>query len=136
MDASIGADLPAPIRTHLQGRHGTETEEVLALAREDPSWLEPLVPGLLYLRVEAVWAVRQEMAQTVTDVLARRTRALILDRERTAVAAPRLADLLAAELGWDERERDRQLAEFDRLVEAERRAATAGPRNATGAPTR
>jgi glycerol-3-phosphate dehydrogenase len=130
---SIGSDLPAPIRTHLEGRHGTETEEVLALAREDASWLDPLVPGLPYLRVEAVWAVRREMAQTVTDVLARRTRALLLDREPTASAAPRVADLLATELGWDQVERDRQLAEFERLVDAERRAAEAHPWSATGA---
>jgi glycerol-3-phosphate dehydrogenase len=131
--ASIGANLPAPIRTHLEGRHGAETAEVLALAGGDPSWLEPLVPGLPYLCVEAAWAVRREMAQTVTDVLARRTRALILDRELTAAAAPRVADLLAAELGWEQGERDRQLAAFDQLVEAERRAARSQPRSAAGA---
>jgi glycerol-3-phosphate dehydrogenase len=128
-----GTDLPPAVRRHLEGRHGSETAEVLALAGDDASLLAPLVPGLLYLRVEAVWAARREMARTLTDVLARRTRALILDREAAAAAAPRVARLLGAELGWDESEQSRQVADFHRLVEAERQAAEAGPRSATGA---
>jgi glycerol-3-phosphate dehydrogenase len=113
-------------RRHLEGRHGSETAEVLALADGDPSLRDPLVPGLPYLRAEAVWAARREMAQTLTDVLSRRTRALILDREAAASAAPQVADLLAVELGWDEAERANQIAGFARLVEAERQAAGAG----------
>ena len=53
----------------LVGRHGGETPAVLALAAGRPELLEPLVPGLPHLRVEAVWAVREEMAMTVDDVL-------------------------------------------------------------------
>jgi glycerol-3-phosphate dehydrogenase len=74
------------------------------------------------------------MARTLDDVLARRTRALILDREATVAAAPGVANLLGAELGWDESEQARQVADFYRLVEAERRAAETRPaRSATGA---
>ena len=47
-----------------------ETDEVLALCRAELSWAEPLVAGLLYLRAEAIWAVRREMACTLADVLA------------------------------------------------------------------
>jgi glycerol-3-phosphate dehydrogenase len=126
-------DLPSGTRHHLLGRYGTDTAEVLALADGDASLLAPLVPGMPYLRVEAVWAVRREMAVTLTDVLARRTRALILDREATAAAAPRVASLLGNELGWDESEQTRQVADFERVVESERRAAEDGPRKATGA---
>jgi glycerol-3-phosphate dehydrogenase len=132
-DARAGTDLPPPTRRHLEGRYGAETSEVLALANGDGSLLAPLVPGLPYLRVEAVWAARREMAQTLTDVLARRTRALILNRDAAAAAASEVAGLLAAELGWDEPERARQVAEFEYLVEAERRAVAAHPRSATGA---
>ena len=119
--------IPAATRRHLDGRHGTETDDVLALCAADPTLAAPLVPGLPYLRAEAVWAARQEMAQTLTDVLSRRTRALILDREATAAAAPAAADLLAAELGWDDGERTRQLADFQLLVEAERQAGEPQP---------
>ncbi len=83
-----GLELPSPVRRHLEGRHGSDAGDVLALASADASLLTPLVPGLPYLRVEAVWAARQEMARTLTDVLARRTRCLILDRRATAAAAP------------------------------------------------
>ena len=113
---------------------------MLALAGGDAALLAPLVPGLPYLRVEAIWAARREMARTLDDVLARRTRALILDREATVAAAGGVARLLAAELGWDESEQARQVADFHRVVEAERRAADprdpSGPssaRSATGA---
>ena len=58
---------------HLAGRYGTEAEAVLGLLREDPSLLEPLVPGLPYLRAEAVHAARHELAITLDDVLSRRT---------------------------------------------------------------
>jgi glycerol-3-phosphate dehydrogenase len=121
-------------RRHLEGRYGAETADVLALAASDPALLAPLVPGLLYLRAEAVWAARREMARTLADVLSRRTRALILDREAAMSAASDVADLLAGELGWDHTERAEQIAAFERTVEAERRAgqpttdaAAAGP---------
>jgi glycerol-3-phosphate dehydrogenase len=123
-----GPRLTPAAHRHLEGRYGTETADVLAVAASDPSLLDPLVPGLPYLRAEAVWAARREMAHTLNDVLSRRTRALILDREAAASAAPDVADLLAGELGWDQTERARQIAAFELGVEAERRA---GHQNAT-----
>jgi glycerol-3-phosphate dehydrogenase len=107
---------------HLHSRFGGEAPRLAALASQRPEWGAPLVPGLPYLGVEAVWAAREEMALTLEDVLARRTRALLLDREATARAAPGVADLLAPELGWDGAERERQLSSFLQLVEAERAA--------------
>ena len=47
------------------------------------------------------WSARQEMARTVEDVLARRTRALLLDARASIEAAPLVAELLASELGHD-----------------------------------
>ena len=80
---------------------------------------EPLVPGLPYLRAEAVYAVRHEMATTLDDVLTRRTRAHLFDRPATAAAAESVVELLAAELGWDDAERARQLADYRALVATE-----------------
>ena len=48
-----------------------------------------------------VWAVREEMARTVKDVLAWRTRALLLGARASIEAAPRVAELMARELGTD-----------------------------------
>ena len=88
--------------THLAGRYGSETPDVLALADGRPELLDPLVDGLPYLEVEAIFAVRQEMASTVADVLDRRTRASLRDARAAAAAAWRVADLIGPELGWDE----------------------------------
>jgi glycerol-3-phosphate dehydrogenase len=104
----------APDRcAHLVDRYGAEATRVLALADGDASLLEPLVPGLEYLRVEAVWAVRREMACTLDDVLARRTRALLRDRDASADAAPAVAGLVAPLLAWSP---EQTRAEADRFV--------------------
>ena len=100
------------IDADLVARHGSLTGDLLRMADTDPALLEPLVPGLTYLRVEAVWAVRHEMARTLDDVLGRRTRARLLDRAATVAAAPDVARLIAPHLGWDAGETDRQLRAF------------------------
>jgi glycerol-3-phosphate dehydrogenase len=68
---------------------------------------------------EVVWAARHEMARTVEDVLARRTRALFLDARAAVEAAPAVADLLAAELTKDENWRERQLDEFREVAKGD-----------------
>ena len=107
-------------REHLQSRYGTETDLVEHLVRENPAWGDALVPGLPYLRAEAVFAVRHEMARSLDDVLTRRTRARVLDRDATAVAAPAVAALLAPELGWSDAEVAAELAHFAELVATDR----------------
>jgi glycerol-3-phosphate dehydrogenase len=87
---------------------------------------EPLVAGLPHLRAEAVYAVREEMALSLDDVLTRRTRARLVDRAAALAAAPGVATLLATELGWDATETDRQLADFAALCSAEASAAATG----------
>ena len=109
---------------HLTSRYGSEARVVRALCAADRSLALPLVPGLPYLRAEAVYAARYEMAHTLDDVLARRTRALILDREASAAAASDVAGLLATELGWTAAEAAAQVDAYRAGAEAERVAAT------------
>jgi glycerol-3-phosphate dehydrogenase len=113
---------------HLASRYGSEMAEVKALIALDASLAEPLVPGLRYLRAEAVHAVRREMATTLTDVLVRRTRAHLRDRAACYAAAADVAALLAPELGWNPDETARQVAEYQAMCDAEVAAAasTAG----------
>ena len=116
-------DLPgiAPeLAGHLAGRYGTEATGVAALVREDPTLGEPLVVGLPYVRAEAIYSARHEMARTVDDVLTRRTRARLLGRDSSAAAAESVARLLAPELGWDAAEIERQVAVYRAAVTAER----------------
>ena len=109
---------------HLADRFGTLSSEITALVEAEPDLGEPLVPGLPYLRAEAVYAARQEMAVTLDDVLSRRTRARLFDRAATVAAAPHVARLLAPELDWDDAETERQLAQFVHACAAEEEAAT------------
>jgi glycerol-3-phosphate dehydrogenase len=108
---------------HLAGRYGTLAADVEALAAADASLGEPLVNGLPYLRAEAVYAARHEMATSLEDVLTRRTRAHLFDRAAAAAAAEPVAALMAAELGWDDAEVARQVADYRQLVETEEREA-------------
>ena len=115
--------LAPDVVAHLAGRFGGHTRAVAAMVRERPDLGERLVPGLPYLKAEAVYAVRYEMALTLEDVLSRRTRALLLDVAATAGAAPSVAELVGAELRWSDDERARQVETFLALVERQRRAA-------------
>ena len=67
---------------------------------------------LPYRVAEVAWAARYEMARTVEDVLARRTRALFLDARAALDAAPAVAACLAAELGCDEAWQQSQVMAF------------------------
>jgi glycerol-3-phosphate dehydrogenase len=60
--------------------------------------------------------VRHEAAVTVEDVLARRTRALLLDARASMAIAPIVARLMAAELGRDAAWMERQTTEYCRLA--------------------
>jgi glycerol-3-phosphate dehydrogenase len=110
---------------HLISRYGGEARTVLAMIEADPDLARPLVETLPYLRAEAVYAVRYEMARTVDDVLSRRTRALLLARDASAAAARDVANLIAPELGWPPDEVSRQVDSFLAIVERDRQAAQA-----------
>jgi len=62
------------------------------------------------------WAARAEMARTVEDVLARRTRALFLNARSAIQMAPRVAGILAGELGKDEAWQAGQVKAFNQIA--------------------
>jgi glycerol-3-phosphate dehydrogenase len=101
---------------HLAARYGTEADQVLAVAEGRPELLEPVVDGLPYLGCEVIYAARAEMATTLDDVLSRRTRAVLERARETAAAAPRVAELLAPELGWTPQEAAAEAAAFTRAA--------------------
>jgi glycerol-3-phosphate dehydrogenase len=105
---------------HLADRYGGEARVVRAMVDADPALGEPLVPGLPYRRAEAVYAARYEMATTLGDVLARRTRATLLGRDATAAAADEVAELVGDELGWSAAERSAQAATLRATIDHER----------------
>jgi len=114
----VGGDGVRQTEGHLPSRFGSEAAEIAALIAQDPSLGEPLVPGLDYVRAEAVWSARNEMVHTLGDVLARRTRALLLDRDATVKAAAAVADLVAPELGWSKTETAAQVRAFEEIAKS------------------
>jgi glycerol-3-phosphate dehydrogenase len=95
--------------------YGSDAVKIQELARSLPS--NPLLhPDLPYTEAEVIWAVREEMARTIEDVLARRTRALFLNAKAALGAAPRVSELMAAELGLDSGWQQNQVATFDSVA--------------------
>ena len=91
--------------------YGADALELQELLEQDQ--LDRLVhPRLLVRRADVVWAARREMARTIDDVLARRTRALLLDARAAMEAAGTVAAILAQELGRDEGWVQAQVDEF------------------------
>jgi glycerol-3-phosphate dehydrogenase len=96
---------------------GADAPRITALASGDHELAEPLHRDLSVIGAEVVWAARFEMARTVEDVLARRVRALFLNARAALDLAPRVAAILARELGREPAwERD-QLAAFSTIAE-------------------
>ena len=108
---------------HLAGRFGSNGVAVRALETGQPELAEPIVPGLAYSKAEVVYAAREEMARSVDDVLARRTRARLLARDASAAAASEVARLIAPIIGWTAEEQAASIAEYHALVDKERTSA-------------
>ena len=92
--------------------YGSDLVEIQRLETESPELAQPLHDSLVLHGSDVVWAVRHEMARTVEDVLARRSRCLILNAEAALAIAPKVAPLMASELGKDETWCKEQLARF------------------------
>lgn len=106
-------DLPASDSDRV---YGSDLPQVQELCANDSSLDAPLHPALPYKMREVVWAARHEMARSVEDVLARRTRALFLNARAALEAAPAVADLLARELGRSETWKTRDLEAFNSVA--------------------
>jgi len=92
--------------------YGSDAAAIRKLIAGDPALGRSLDSQLPYVEAEVIWASRMEMARTVEDVLARRTRALFLNAKAAIRMAPRVANILARELGKDELWQANQVSGF------------------------
>ena len=92
--------------------YGTDKEKILDLAQSEAGMDALLSKSLQLLKAQVVWAVREEMARTVEDVLARRIRCLFLNAPETMRITPEVASIIAAELGKDKEWEEQQVKEF------------------------
>jgi glycerol-3-phosphate dehydrogenase len=118
---------------HLLNRYGSLTPEVLSLAADDPTLLEPVPGAEEYLMVELVYGVAHEGAQHLDDLLARRTRISIETSHRGVESAEPVARAVAGVLGWDEARITNEVDSYRARVDAERRSQEAADDQAADA---
>jgi glycerol-3-phosphate dehydrogenase len=97
--------------------YGADAPAIQELMRNDAALGRPLHAALPCTGAEIVWAARMELAETVEDVLARRTRALFLNAAAARAMAPAAAALMARELGRDEAWQAREVRAFQSLAD-------------------
>ena len=97
--------------------YGADAPAIEDLIRSNSAYGERLHADLPIRAGQVVWAARVEMALTVDDFLARRTRALLLHARAAMSMAPAVAELLAAELGHDAAWQKSQVETFTKIAE-------------------
>ncbi len=96
--------------------YGSDNVALRKLIDDRPELGEKLHARLPYLKAEVIWGVRNEFAVTIEDVLARRTRALLLDAKASVEMAPEVARLMAEESGLSEDWQRNQVHEYTKLA--------------------
>lgn len=97
--------------------YGSNADKLSQMVKENPGLGYPLHPDLFYLPVEVIWAVKEEMARTLEDVLSRRTRALFLDAKASIEIAPKVAKIMAQELNKDQKWIEEEVKKFRSLAQ-------------------
>lgn len=113
--------------------YGADADGIRKLMKENIALTMPLHPSYPFTKAEVVWMVRNEMARTIEDVLARRMRVLFLDAVGAITLAPAVAEIMASELGNNEKWIDEQLYEFNKLAKAYLLYEVSSPQKATSA---
>lgn len=107
----------ADVAEHLAKSYGSRAGEVCELAASTKDGFQPLVHGFPYIVADVTWACR-EYACTVEDVLSRRTRLAFLDKDAAMEVIPRVAEVMATELGWSTKVQEFQTMAAEKYVES------------------
>lgn len=108
--------LPHAERLGYMAVYGSDAAAIERLAKQGPTLKERLHPALPYRAAQVVWAARHEYARTVDDVLSRRLRATFLNARAAIAMAPRVAALMACELGYGTNWQSAQVEEFTTIA--------------------
>ncbi len=106
---------------YLAFSYGSGLANLLKLIQADPSLAQPIVSGLPYLKAQIPYAIHYEMALTLRDFMMRRTRLLYEAPDGGLSVAAEVANLMAAELGWDKARIQEELAAYRREWEKTQR---------------
>ncbi|MCI2082630.1 MAG: glycerol-3-phosphate dehydrogenase/oxidase [Bacteroidales bacterium] len=97
--------------------YGSDEMNIADLIKRNPEFGEKLSDRYDFTVAEVIWAVREEMAETLDDVLARRVRLLFLDAREAEKIAPKVAAIMAKEMCKDQNWIDAQVADFDKIAD-------------------
>jgi glycerol-3-phosphate dehydrogenase len=96
--------------------YGADRAHIETLQKQDPLLKEKLHPDFPYTVAEVVWSARNEMVETVEDVLSRRLRILFIDANAAIEMSAKVASILAKELGADKAWEENQIEIFNTLA--------------------
>ncbi|RZL46901.1 MAG: glycerol-3-phosphate dehydrogenase/oxidase [Pedobacter sp.] len=96
--------------------YGTDRKKIEDLLLKQPELAQKLHPNFPYTIAEVVWAIRNEMAETVEDILSRRLRILFIDAMAAIEMSEKVAHILATELGADKNWEENQIEIFNTLA--------------------
>jgi glycerol-3-phosphate dehydrogenase len=113
--------VPDDVARYLGDTYGMRGIEIARFVQKDARLGARLVPGRPEILGQVDWAVREELAATVCDVMMRRTQLLLRDRDQGLGAAPIVADRMASLLGWDDATKTRELDRYREQVALSRR---------------
>ncbi len=97
--------------------YGDEADNIHALQHKDPKLKEIIHPHLPYTFAEVEWAIKHEMAMTVEDILARRTRCILLNAKAAKETAPAIAKFMAEKMQKDEKWINEQVSSFNAFAQ-------------------
>jgi glycerol-3-phosphate dehydrogenase len=110
---SISENTTSGNRLRIYGDQSVEIEQIIS---ENPEMGKPLHEQFPYTKAEIIWICRNEMPNTLEDVLARRTRSLFLNARASLEIALAVAKIMADELGFGEKWQQEQIKVYNQLV--------------------
>jgi glycerol-3-phosphate dehydrogenase len=108
--------LSADTARHLAGKFGSRALRILDLLKEKPSWKQRIATGVPAIQAEIVYCIRHEMAETIEDLLARRTGAQMHGWRQALEAAPVVGSLLSLEKNWDSAKTEAVVFEYSAKI--------------------
>jgi glycerol-3-phosphate dehydrogenase len=97
--------------------YGSDMPMLAEIMNEHPDFSKPLHKAFPYTAADIIWAVRNEYCMTIEDALSRRTRALFLDAAASLELAPRVAEIMAAEMKLDQNWQENQVRMFNAVAQ-------------------
>lgn len=122
--AAAEGRLSKPTALHLAGVYGMRAIPLAKLCVGEPSLAEPVVEGSNVILAQIRWAMQHELADSLSDVLLRRTQLFYRMYDQGLAIAPRVAEIMAAWLKWDESRLLDELQAYEQAVALSRRWRT------------